>query len=324
MTCENGLCANCEPSDRTVSQKFKTAVVIVTFNRLGLLKKSLESVLNQTLPPDNITIVDNCSTDGTALWLRQIAKYHPKMEIISPEKNIGSSGGFSRGMQAAFNKGADWIWTMDDDTIPDPDAFEKLISAIAPLPKESLAHIGYLCSKVIWKDGSRHLHNVPVAQRFWWDGYDLIPGCIKLEAATFVSALFNRVAIEAVGFPIEEFFIWWDDVEYTSRMSVQGYPGYHVDDSQVLHLTAENKTSDYCSVNEQNLWKYCYGLRNHVAVLKARHGRLIALGMIMIKAAEMKREKIPYKLMVSLIFSGFKGYFMDYQKLLSRSKGPLK
>jgi GT2 family glycosyltransferase len=294
-----------------------TAAVVVTHNRLELLKRSLQSALNQTLPPDRIVVVDNHSTDGTAEWLMEFVKDRPEIEIILLRENKGSSGGFCRGMRAAYEAGADWIWTMDDDTIPDADALEQLVARIRSLSLTALSTVGYLCSKVVWEDGSRHVHNVPVPNRFWWDGYEVIPGAVRLQAATFVSALFNRMAVKAVGFPVEEFFIWWDDVEYTLRMSNAGFWGYHVDESRVMHLTPENKTSDYCFVNDENLWKYRYGIRNEVALSKST-GRVrpAAFWRIVVRVLEMWEHAIPARLIVPLVFWGLKGYFFNCRKFI--------
>ena len=298
-----------------------TAVVLVTRNRLELLKRSLESVLNQTLSPDRIVVVDNNSTDGTSDWLREFVKDRPHTELILLAENKGSSGGFSLGMRAAYEAGADWIWTLDDDVIADPDALEQLVARIKPLSPTALKRVGYVCSKVVWTDGSRHRHNVPVASRFWWDGYEIIPGSIQLDAATFVSALFSRTAVKAVGFPVEEFFMWWDDVEYTLRLSDAGFWGYHVDESRVMHLTAENKTSDYCFVNEENVWRYHYGFRNQVAVLKSRkRGWIMAFWKIVVTVVEMLQNRVPVRLILPLALSGFKGYFFNYRKFIIQAE----
>ena len=45
------------------------AAAILTHNRLELLKLSVRSLRNQTRKPDEIIIVNNGSTDGTAEWL---------------------------------------------------------------------------------------------------------------------------------------------------------------------------------------------------------------------------------------------------------------
>jgi rhamnopyranosyl-N-acetylglucosaminyl-diphospho-decaprenol beta-1,3/1,4-galactofuranosyltransferase len=300
-----------------------TAAVLVTHNRFKLFQRSLQSVLDQTLSANRIVVVDNHSTDGTVEWLLELAKDRPDIEIILLQENKGSSGGFCRGIRAAYEAGADWIWTMDDDTIADPDALEKLVARIKPLPPAAVKKVGYVCSKVVWEDGSRHVLNVPVPNRFWWDGYDVIPGSIQIEAATFVSALFNRRAVEAVGLPVEEFFIWWDDVEYTLRMSSAGFWGYYVDESRVMHLTSENKAAEYCYVNDENLWKYRYGLRNEVSVSKRRgRGRITAFWRIVVRVLEMREHGIPARLIMPLVLWGLKGYFFDYRKLIAQVKGP--
>ena len=45
--------------------------VVVTYNRLELLKENIKSLLNQTYAPNKIYIINNCSTDGTAGYLAQ-------------------------------------------------------------------------------------------------------------------------------------------------------------------------------------------------------------------------------------------------------------
>jgi rhamnopyranosyl-N-acetylglucosaminyl-diphospho-decaprenol beta-1,3/1,4-galactofuranosyltransferase len=76
--------------------------VVVTYNRLELLKKVLESLRSQTLKPFKIIVVNNGSTDGTLEWLGN----QDDLEIITQD-NIGSSGGQFTGIKAAFESGED-------------------------------------------------------------------------------------------------------------------------------------------------------------------------------------------------------------------------
>nr|MDQ5807787.1 glycosyltransferase [Actinomycetota bacterium] len=97
--------------------------VIVTRDRLALLEQCLEAVRAQARRPDRVLVVDNASSDGTAAWLAE----QDDVEVLRLEENVGGAGGFHAGLERAHREGAEWMWLMDDDTIPRPDALEALL-----------------------------------------------------------------------------------------------------------------------------------------------------------------------------------------------------
>ena len=101
----------------------KVTAVIVTFNRLVLLQKTLDYV-RMTPLVTHIIVVNNGSTDGTTEWLDTQAD----LEVIHQD-NVGGSGGFYTGMKAAYEGGSDWIWCMADDVCHRPDCLNFLIEA---------------------------------------------------------------------------------------------------------------------------------------------------------------------------------------------------
>ena len=123
--------------------------VVVTYNRLVLLKQNIAALKKQTCLPTHIVVIDNCSTDGTAEFLQTVEGLH----VIRTTQNTGGAGGFFEGIKAAVALQADWMWLMDDDTIPHDDALEKM------LPYTHQPQVGFINSKVVWKDGSQHLMN---------------------------------------------------------------------------------------------------------------------------------------------------------------------
>jgi GT2 family glycosyltransferase len=102
--------------------------VVVTYNRRALLEQCLDALRAQTRPPDRILVVDNASTDGTAEWVRG----QDDVVALLLDENVGGAGGFHAGMRLAHAGGADWLWLMDDDTIPRPDALERLLEPAIP------------------------------------------------------------------------------------------------------------------------------------------------------------------------------------------------
>ncbi len=95
----------------------------------------------------------------------------------------------------------------------------------------------------------------------WMRGFDSDLAVIKVYACSFVSCFFSRETLEEVGLPIKEFFIWFDDVEFTTRIS-ELYPSYAVLSSVLTHDTPRNQSAYYADIDDENIWKFRYGAAN--------------------------------------------------------------
>ena len=96
-------------------------VVIVTFNRLEKLKKTLTCFKEQDLSPKYVLVVNNNSSDGTKEFLETWKKDDNcqfKKMVIHEKENLGGSGGFHVGLEKAKEMDAEWIWVSDDDAYP--------------------------------------------------------------------------------------------------------------------------------------------------------------------------------------------------------------
>jgi len=241
--------------------------VVVTYNRLELLKENVEALLKQTYPLRKIIIIDNCSTDGTREWLAARSG-DARFKVVRPEKNLGGAGGFSLGLRVSVEDGCDYTWLMDDDTIPAPDALELLVK-----PVHLRGEAGFVCSKVNWTDGTPHVMNRCAAKvsADYGERPRLVEGVpvYPCTFCTFVSVLVGTEAVYRVGLPIKEFFIWCDDIEYTSRIYVAGMPCYYVPRSVVLHKSADNYYPTVDKAPAGMAWRFYYQARN-TSYLKRR------------------------------------------------------
>lgn len=213
--------------------------VVVTHNRREMLRECLPALAAQTRPPDHVLVVDNASSDGTVAMVRE---EHPNVELLTLPTNEGGAGGFHEGMKRAHAAGAEWLWLMDDDVIPEPDALEELLATptrIEPLPRPTI-----LASKALWRDGQMHPMNFPGAEKRRLER--LIEGAehrlLPIRFATFVSLLVHRRAVDRHGLPLKHFFMWSDDIEYTGRVLLEE-PGYLVPTSVVVHKSATKRTA---------------------------------------------------------------------------------
>ena len=229
--------------------------VIVTYNRLNLLKEALISVLNQTYSVNHVIIVNNFSNDGTEEYLNEIAKDNSTIIPINMSKNIGGAGGFYTGVKEFVKNGDQYVWLMDDDTIPAVNALEELLTAANTVDY----NFGYLCSNVRWIDGAPALMNIPNPSSKWTKF--VTDGLVQLKTCSFVSMLVPRSNIIKIGLPIREFFIWGDDLEYSNRLS-NLLPSYFVARSLITHKMTANISVNIVDDKPERIGRYYYNYRN--------------------------------------------------------------
>ncbi|MFW5859822.1 MAG: glycosyltransferase family 2 protein, partial [Planctomycetota bacterium] len=238
------------------------AAVVVTHNRLALLRQCLAALDTQTRRPDAIYIVDNASTDGTTDAVAERCAGRDDLHHLRLRENRGGAGGFHAGMARAYSDGHEWIWVMDDDSLPRPDCAQQLIDAQTCYPARWKAKV--LASRVEWTDGREHPLNRVAPKRRFHRGFARLArrrGHLSIRCASFVSIAFHRDCIARFGLPIAAYFIWSDDIEYTARV-LRRLPGIQVPASVAVHATGE-PTGTLDAPPE----RFRYYVRNHRAML---------------------------------------------------------
>ena len=240
----------------------KVISVVVTYNRQALLSQCITALRKQSRPLDAILIVNNGSTDGTEKWLNQ----QPDLFFIN-QTNVGSSGGFSTGLNWAYEKGYSWIWCMDDDGYPKEDALENLLAA---------------------DDGCLRLLNCAVIDKedkktFVWktQQYKTLDevDCNIIEGIghPFNGTLLSHRIIERVGVPKPKYFLWGDETEYYYRITKRNeIPVWTVANSIHYHPSTAfslKKDWDYASG-----WKMYFYIRNRFHIHQVKFSnKLVAL-----------------------------------------------
>ena len=257
-------------------------IVVVTYNRLKLLKEVINSLRDQDYQSRDIIIVNNGSTDNTGEWLGEQNDL-----IVINQGNCGGAGGFHTGMKYVAEHDYDYCWIMDDDVICENTALSELLLGI-----KAKENIGFVCSKVLGLDN--YAMNTPVVDNRPGDnGYsdytDLIDNqMIKVKEATFVSVLFSVKTICEFGLPYKEYFIWGDDTEYTMRISKQ-YDCYMVCKSIVTHCrTIQSNLSFETERDQRRLKNYYYMFRNQAYNnMKYNSGKRLRQCMSLLKRATL-------------------------------------
>jgi dTDP-4-dehydrorhamnose reductase len=234
----------------------EVCAVVLTYNRKDMLERCLAALAAQTRRCDRVIVVDNASIDGTAAMLGD--RWGHLVDIYSLRKNAGAAGGFNMGMRLAYGLGADFIWTMDDDVIAEPDALEHLLRAYDLLQRHRIDP-PYLVS--VPRSTTGQLTEIPdIDRRKNVLGFPrwaelLEHGLVPTLGATFASILLPRETLRANGLPIASMFIFGEDREFTVRVS-QWTPGFLVGASRVLH--ARKLEGALSTLNETNTVRLGY------------------------------------------------------------------
>ena len=212
----------------------KIVAVVVSHNRASLLADCLTAIGAQRRPVDGVIVVDNASTDGAA----DVARRHScKPAVVALQKNIGGAGGFAVGVHVALESGADYLWLMDDDTVPTPAVLGVLVDTVDNYP----GTLDLVASRVVWTNGDDHPMNTP---RHKWRASHAeekaaeAVGGMPIRTSSFVSMLVSSAAVRRVGLPCADMFIWNDDFEFSARV-LRGGRGLYVGSSIVEHRTAQ-------------------------------------------------------------------------------------
>lgn len=288
--------------------------VIVTHNRKIDLIKNLEMIYNQTIMPDMVYVVDNCSTDGTVKELENLNYFCDKrFRYMNTGKNIGGAGGFSYGTKVAYQAGMQWILLMDDDGRPlRPNTIEELMKKALRLYDNNKKI--FLNSLVA--DGdilSFQLGNYATkAEAISNAEQSIIIG----EANPFNGTLISRELVEEIGYPNADFFIKGDEVEYKFRARDAGALIATVTSSLYYHPSLKTKREKILGktvpYTVEAPWKEYYTARNFSYLYrKNKQYKAIIFELFLVKTIAVlkhdgKRIKILYMVYRGL-FDGISG-----------------
>lgn len=190
----------------------KVSVIIPTHNRAHTLARALDSVLQQTLPADEIIVIDDGSTDNTAALMEE----YPDVVYLR-QPNAGVSHARNTGIAAARN---DWLALLDSDDAWHPQKLERQVRALQPQPGYRLCH-----TDEIWiRNGARVNPMNKHAKR----GGRIFQHCLPLCAISPSSVLLHRGLFDDTG-PFDETLPACEDYDLWLRITAK-YPVLYLDE----------------------------------------------------------------------------------------------
>jgi glycosyltransferase involved in cell wall biosynthesis len=118
----------------------KISVLVPTYNRARFLPQCLESLLAQSLPPFEVIVIDDGSTDET----RELLRFYAERVMALRKPNGGKSTALNMGLEAVRG---DYVWILDDDDVALPYALERMVAPLVENPDFGLSFAGCIKKK---------------------------------------------------------------------------------------------------------------------------------------------------------------------------------
>ena len=226
----------------------RLSVIVVSYNVAPLLARCLDSVLSQTTDEDEVVVVDNASSDGSADMVR---RDYPRVRLLASPENLGFGAGCNRGLAASDGR---YVLLLNPDAELAPGSVEGLVVFLDTHPRAAVAG-----GRLRYGDGTFQ-HASFRFPTLWQIALDFFPLNWRLTESALngryprewderafeidhpLGALMcvRRAAIEQVGMFDERFFMYAEEVDWCLRFKRAGWEVWHCPDAMATHHAGQS------------------------------------------------------------------------------------
>ena len=233
------------------------SVVTVNYNQSAATCDMLQSLYASGYSNLEVWVVDNASPSDTPEIIKE--KF-PQVFLIQSNQNLGFAGGNNLAIRQA--KG-DFIYLLNNDTIVPENHIQILLNAFTELPET-----GVVCPKIKLYDqaniilfaGFTSLSSITVRNKIiGFAEKDCGQHDQRRQSAYAHGAamMFKRELIETVGLMNEQYFLYYEEIDWSTRIRKSGYSIYYIPETFVLH-------KESLSIGKNSPLKAYYMNRNRV------------------------------------------------------------
>ncbi|WP_448383454.1 glycosyltransferase family 2 protein [Desulfosoma sp.] len=230
----------------------QVTVIVLNWNGVEVLPLCLAGLRCQTYAHFTVWVIDNGSTDGSAVWVRE---HHPEVTVIAHGENRGFCRAYNEVLRLVATP---YVALLNNDAVPDPEWLSCLVSALETDPGAWAA-----ASKMVFWDFPEVIDRAGDA--YTWEGAALMRGRgekawrygkkERVFGACAGAALYRTSVFRELGFFDEDFFLLHEDVDVSFRARLWGYECVYVPEALVYHKAGY-------SVGRESATAVYYGHRN--------------------------------------------------------------
>ena len=235
-------------------------IILVNYNGYKDTIECVNSLKGINYSNYKIVIVDNASTNNSLEILKQTLN---NCIIIESKKNLGFAGGNNLGIKYALKSNADYVLLLNNDTLEEPNFLNNMINSFNKDEKIGLVgcKIMYYPEKdKIWYGGGYinwfkfigihcGMKQIDKGQCDTEKEIDFMTGCCML---------IKREVFEKVGLLSEEYFMYFEDVDFCVKVKDAGYKIWYNPEAAIYHKVG------FSSGGEESTFSIKWGTRNRL------------------------------------------------------------
>jgi GT2 family glycosyltransferase len=271
---------------KNLQNECELSVITVNYNGLKDTCALIESIpFNENM---EVIVVDNASLQDEASLIQ---KRYPQVKIIRSEKNLGFAGGNNLGIQESDGK---YLFLINNDTVFEDFNVQTLIDRL-----ESSPQIGMICPKIRFTWGNKPiqyagytpLSRITVRNRSIGFGeedhrqYDIAHPTPYAHGAAM---LVKRAIIEKVGYMPEDYFLYYEELDWSMMLKRAGYEIWYDPSCTIYHKESQ-------STGQDSPLRTYYITRNRLLLVKRNwHGIYKYLAYIYLTCLVAPRDILKY------------------------------
>ena len=209
----------------------RVAVIVLNWCAADDTLACLKSLHELSQAPGRIVVIDNASTDDS---VERIRSAYPAIELVINTRNEGYGRGQNPTIQTLLEQDVDWIWLLNNDAIVKPDSLRILLEHAAKQP-----NAGAIGMPIHELDQPEQLQAWGGGKVSYWLGrsaqFQQPVADHELDYLTGASLLLRTEALNQTGLFDPQFFMYWEDVDLSTRLIKKGWALTVAKAARVLH-----------------------------------------------------------------------------------------
>ncbi len=214
----------------------KVIIIILNWNGLADTLECLNSLAKSNYRNTGIVVVDNASTDHSA---EIISQTYPHVDVLRNSENEGFCKGNNIGIRYALERGAEYVWLLNNDTVVEVDTLSRLVET-----GESSSEIGLVSPTVHYFDDKTKVQfagsyiDIATFDIHYPENKESVEAVFQAGPSVLLwgtALLIKTSVIKKIGLLDERFFAYWEDKEYSLRSLKSGYRNIVCATARIYH-----------------------------------------------------------------------------------------